>query len=62
MAVTMYPGLMVFTRMPCWPHSLARFLASCITPAFEALYAGSFISHTELCALTAYGSVAHLDK
>jgi hypothetical protein len=28
MAVTMYPGEMVLTRIPCWPHSLARFLDS----------------------------------
>ena len=39
-AVTMYPGDIVLTRMPCTPHSEARFFANCITPAFEALYAG----------------------
>lgn len=37
MAVTMYPGEMVFTRMPYSPHSLARLRANCITPALEAL-------------------------
>jgi hypothetical protein len=26
MAVTIYPGEIVLTRIPCWPHSLARFL------------------------------------
>ena len=36
-AVTMYPGLMVFTRMPYMPHSDARLRASWTTPAFEAL-------------------------
>jgi hypothetical protein len=36
-AVTMYPGLMVFTRMPYMPHSEARLRASWTTPAFEAL-------------------------
>lgn len=38
-AVTMYPGEMVLTLMPYIPHSAARFLASWITPALEALYA-----------------------
>jgi hypothetical protein len=38
-AVTMYPGEMVLTRMLCSPHSDARLRASCITPAFDALYA-----------------------
>ena len=35
--VTMYPGDMVLTRMPDAPHSAAKFLANCKTPAFEAL-------------------------
>jgi hypothetical protein len=39
MAVTMYPGEIVLTRMLCSPHSDARLRASCITPAFDALYA-----------------------
>ena len=39
-AVTMYPGDIVLTRIPCAPHSDARLRASCTTPAFEALYAG----------------------
>lgn len=37
MAVTIYPGDMVFTRIPNWPHSEARFRESCNTPAFDAL-------------------------
>ena len=40
MAVTIYPGDMVLTRMLYSPHSEAKFLANCKTPAFEALYAG----------------------
>lgn len=40
MAVTMYPGEMVLTRMPYCPHSEARLRASWMTPALEALYAG----------------------
>ena len=39
-AVTIYPGEMVLTRIPNWPHSEARLRASCTTPALEALYAG----------------------
>lgn len=37
MAVTMYPGEMVLTRMPWPPHSAARLRASWMTPALEAL-------------------------
>ncbi len=39
-SVTIYPGEMVFTRMPNSPHSEARLRASWSTPALEALYAG----------------------
>jgi len=38
-AVTIYPGEIVLTRMLCSPHSDARLRASCMTPAFDALYA-----------------------
>src|SRR5690349_10353885 len=44
MAVTMYPGEMVLTRMPCSPHSEARLRASCRTAALDALYALFFVS------------------
>ena len=37
MAVTIYPGERVLTRMPYWPHSEARFRASWSTPALLAL-------------------------
>ena len=37
MAVTMYPGETVLTRIPYWPHSAARLRASCSTPALEVL-------------------------
>jgi len=40
MAVTMYPGEMVLTRMLCTPHSDARLRPNWMTPALEALYAG----------------------
>jgi hypothetical protein len=36
-AVTMYPGERVLTRIPWTPHSDARLRASCMTPALEAL-------------------------
>lgn len=39
-AVTIYPGDIVLTLIPYWPHSDARFFANCKTPALEALYAG----------------------
>lgn len=39
MAVTMYPGEIVLTRIPCWPHSLARFLDNWMTAALLELYA-----------------------
>ena len=39
MAVTMYPGEMVLTRMPWGPHSDARLRPSWMMPALEALYA-----------------------
>jgi hypothetical protein len=35
--VTMYPGLMVLTRMLYWPHSAARLRPSWMTAALEAL-------------------------
>ena len=38
MSVTMYPGEIVFTLIPCWPHSDARLRPSWITAAFDALY------------------------
>ncbi|QSS53252.1 hypothetical protein I7I53_00450 [Histoplasma capsulatum var. duboisii H88] len=38
--VTMWPGESELTRIPSWPHSIARLLASWINAAFEALYAG----------------------
>lgn len=36
-AVTIYPGLIVLTRMPYLPHSEARLRASWTTPALDAL-------------------------
>ena len=36
-AVTMYPGEMVFTRMPYWPHSEARLRPNWMTAALLAL-------------------------
>jgi hypothetical protein len=39
-AVTIYPGEIVLTRILCWPHSEARLRPSCMTAALEALYAG----------------------
>jgi hypothetical protein len=39
MAVRMYPGERVFTRMPYWPHSAAKLRASWMTAALEGLYA-----------------------
>jgi hypothetical protein len=47
MAVTIYPGEIVLTRMPCWPHSLARFLDNWMTAALLELYAAQ-ISPYEL--------------
>lgn len=36
-AVSIYPGAIAFTRIPYGAHSAANDLASCVTPAFEAL-------------------------
>ena len=56
MAVTMYPGLMVLTRMPYGPHSAARLRPSWMTAALDALYAGQIRPLTLSVSL---GSTCH---
>jgi hypothetical protein len=50
-AVTIYPGEMVLTRMLCCPHSEARLRPSWMTPAFEALYAGQMRPYREILSV-----------
>jgi hypothetical protein len=37
MGVSMKPGMMAFTLMPCLALVMARFWVSALTPAFESL-------------------------
>lgn len=46
----MYPGEMVLTRIPCWPHSLARFLDNWMTAALLELYAAQINPYKLLLA------------
>lgn len=53
--VSIYPGLMLFTRIPCTAHSAARQCAKCTTAALEMLYAacgwGKFTKCAEMEAI-----------
>ena len=49
-AVPMYPGLKLFTRTPLSAHSTASDFVSCITPAFDALYAHCGCGTFTMCA------------